>query len=62
MQRFASRRCSPSCSATLAAGALALAIGLRATSLVAPLGGLLAAAIIWYSPVRDMKTLESPPS
>jgi predicted MFS family arabinose efflux permease len=40
--------------ATLAAGLLAEAIGLRATSWLAPIGGLLGAAILWTSPVRGM--------
>jgi len=43
--------------ATLAAGVLAEAIGLRATSWLAPLGGLLGAAILWFSPVRHLITL-----
>ena len=43
--------------ATLAAGLLAEAIGLRATSWLAPLGGLLGAAILWFSPVRQLVTL-----
>ena len=43
--------------ATLAAGVLAEVIGLRATSWLAPLGGLLGAAILWFSPVRQMITL-----
>ena len=37
--------------ATLVAGLLAEAIGLRATSWLAPLGGLAGAAILWASPV-----------
>ncbi len=45
---------------TLAAGVLALYIGLRLTSFLAPLGGLLAAIIIWYSPVRRMGQLDAP--
>jgi hypothetical protein len=45
--------------ATLGAGALALVIGLRATSFLAPLGGLLAAAVIWFSPVRHLKSAEA---
>jgi predicted MFS family arabinose efflux permease len=45
--------------ATLGAGALALVIGLRATSFLAPLGGLLAAAVIWFSPVRHLKSVEA---
>ena len=43
--------------ATLAAGVLAEVIGLRATSWLAPIGGLLGAAILWFSPVRQMVTL-----
>jgi MFS family permease len=43
--------------ATLAAGVLAEVIGLRATSWLAPLGGLLAAAILWWSPVRHLVSL-----
>ena len=40
--------------ATLAAGLLAEAIGLRATAWLAPLGGLLGALILWASPVRTL--------
>ena len=43
--------------ATLAAGVLAEVIGLRATSWLAPLGGLLGAAILWFSPVRHLLVL-----
>ena len=43
--------------ATLAAGILAEAIGLRATSWLAPVGGLLGAAILWFSPVRHLLVL-----
>ncbi len=43
--------------ATLAAGILAEVIGLRATSWLAPLGGLLAALILWASPVRGLLVL-----
>ena len=46
--------------ATLAAGVLAENIGLRATSWLAPLGGLLGAAILWASPVRHLVTLPAP--
>jgi predicted MFS family arabinose efflux permease len=46
--------------ATLAAGILAEAIGLRATSWLAPLGGLLGAAILWFSPVRHLIVLPTP--
>jgi MFS family permease len=44
-------------SATLAAGLLAEVIGLRPTMWLAPLGGVLAAAILWFSPVRRLKGL-----
>jgi MFS family permease len=47
--------------ATLAAGLLAEAIGLRATAWLAPLGGLLAAAILWASPVRALLVLPARP-
>ncbi|MEO8437264.1 MAG: MFS transporter [Chloroflexota bacterium] len=43
--------------ATIGAGVLAEAIGLRATSWLAPLGGLLGAAILWFSPVRHLMVL-----
>jgi MFS family permease len=47
--------------ATLGAGLLAEAIGLRATSWLAPLGGLVAAAILWASPVRRLRVLPEQP-
>lgn len=47
--------------ATLAAGLLAESIGLRATSWLAPLGGLVAAAILWFSPVRGLLVLPERP-
>jgi predicted MFS family arabinose efflux permease len=43
--------------ATLAAGVLAEVIGLRATAWLAPLGGLLGAAILFWSPVRHLDVL-----
>ena len=43
--------------ATIGAGLLAEVIGLRLTSLLAPLGGLLAAAILYWSPVRTLRDL-----
>ena len=43
--------------ATLAAGVLAEVIGLRATSWLAPLGGVIAALILWASPVRSLIAL-----
>ena len=48
--------------ATLAAGLLAEAIGVRATSWLAPLGGLLGALILWASPVRTLLVLPERPS
>jgi len=43
--------------ATVGAGLLAEVIGLRATSLLAPLGGVLAAAVLYWSPVRHLYEL-----
>ena len=43
--------------ATLGAGLLAEVIGLRATSWLAPIGGLVGAAILWFSPVRQLVSL-----
>jgi MFS family permease len=43
--------------ATIGAGLLAEVIGLRATAFLAPLGGLLAAAILYWSPVRELRDL-----
>jgi Major Facilitator Superfamily. len=43
--------------ATLGAGLLAEVIGLRATAWLAPLGGLIGAAILWWSPVRTLHVL-----
>ena len=45
--------------ATLAAGVLAEVIGLRATAWLAPFGGLLGAAVLWFSPVRLLVTLSA---
>lgn len=47
--------------ATLLAGLLAEAIGLRAVTWLAPLGGLLGAAILWASPVRTLVALPERP-
>jgi len=41
--------------ATLAAGLLAEVIGLRAVAVIAPLGALAGAAVIWFSPVRSLQ-------
>ncbi len=43
--------------ATIGAGLLAEVIGLRATAFLAPIGGVLAAAILWWSPVRGLISL-----
>jgi len=43
---------------TLGAGALALAIGLRATAFLAPIGGVVALLVLWASPVRDLRALD----
>ncbi len=43
--------------ATLVAGVLAEVIGLRATSWLAPVGGLVGAAVLWFSPVRQLIVL-----
>lgn len=42
---------------TLAAGALAVQIGLRETAFIAPIGGLLGALILWLSPVRRLQSV-----
>ena len=42
--------------ATLTAGVLAVAVGLRFTLFLAPLGAVVAAAIIWLSPLRRLRT------
>ncbi len=42
---------------TIIAGLLAEVIGLRATSFLAPLGGVIAAAVLWWSPVRVLRDL-----
>ena len=44
--------------ATLGAGLLAEVIGLRAVAVLAPLGALGGAAIIWFSPVRSLRIHE----
>jgi len=45
---------------TLGAGVLALQIGLRETTFLAPLGGVLAAIFMWFSPLRRMKQMPEP--
>jgi MFS family permease len=47
--------------ATLGAGLLAEAIGLRPTLVLAPIGGLLGALILWRSPVRALVSLPGLP-
>ena len=46
--------------ATLAAGVLAAMVGLRTTMWLAPFGALLAAWILWRSPVRHLRELPEP--
>lgn len=43
--------------ATIGAGLLAEVIGLRATAFLAPVGGVLAAVVLWRSPVAGLRTL-----
>jgi len=43
--------------ATLGAGVIAEAVGVRATAWIAPFGGLVAAAVLWASPVRRLVEL-----
>lgn len=43
--------------ATLAAGVLAESIGLRAAAWLAPFGGVVGAVVLWFSPVRGLRTL-----
>jgi predicted MFS family arabinose efflux permease len=45
--------------ATLAGGLVAEAVGLRAAAFLAPLGALIGAGAIWFSPVRRLRTIES---
>jgi MFS family permease len=47
--------------ATVGAGLFAEAVGLRAAAFLAPLGGLVAAAALWLSPARRLRTLPSEP-
>jgi MFS family permease len=48
--------------ATLGAGALALVIGLRETAFLGVIGGVVAALILWRSPVRRLRTLDDQPA
>jgi predicted MFS family arabinose efflux permease len=43
--------------ATIGGGLLAEVIGLRATAFLAPLGGVVAAGVLWWSPVRILRDL-----
>ncbi len=47
--------------ATIAGGVLAEAVGLRAALFVAPAGALLAAAALWFSPARSLRSLPAEP-
>jgi MFS family permease len=44
--------------ATLGSGVLALVIGLRETAFLGPLGGAVAALVLWLSPVRNMRAIQ----
>jgi MFS family permease len=46
---------------TIGAGLLAEVIGLRATAFLAPLWGVAAAAVLWWSPVRLLRDLPAAP-
>jgi MFS family permease len=48
--------------ATIGAGLLAEVIGLRATAFLAPMGGVAAAAVLWWSPVRRLRDLPRSPT
>jgi predicted MFS family arabinose efflux permease len=43
--------------ATIGGGLLAEVVGLRATAFLAPLGGVVAAGVLWWSPVRILREL-----
>ncbi|HEX5578140.1 MAG TPA: hypothetical protein VFY43_00550, partial [Candidatus Limnocylindria bacterium] len=47
--------------ATIAAGLAAEAVGLRNAAFLAPIGALAAAAFLWFSPVRTLRTLPAEP-
>jgi MFS family permease len=47
--------------ATLLAGFLALELGLRATAVLGPLGGIFGAIVLWFSPVRRLRTVQDQP-
>ncbi|MEO5965883.1 MAG: MFS transporter, partial [Candidatus Limnocylindrales bacterium] len=44
--------------ATILGGVLAEVIGLRGAAFLAPIGALLGAAAIWFSPVRHLRRIE----
>ncbi|HEX2194123.1 MAG TPA: MFS transporter [Candidatus Limnocylindria bacterium] len=48
--------------ATIGAGFAAEAIGLRNAAFLAPLGALVAAGALWFSPVRGLRTLPAEPA
>ena len=45
--------------ATLLTGVLALMIGVRAAAFLAPIGGVVAALIVFWSPVRQLRVIDS---
>jgi MFS family permease len=44
--------------ATIAAGLIAEAVGLRWATVLAPIGALLGAVAVWFSPVRTLRSVE----
>jgi MFS family permease len=47
--------------ATIGGGLFAEAVGLRAAAFLAPVGALIAAAALWFSPVRSLRILPAEP-
>ena len=47
--------------ATIGGGLFAEVVGLREAAFLAPLGGIVAAAALWFSPVRSLRTLPAAP-
>jgi hypothetical protein len=47
--------------ATVGGGLFAEAVGLRAAAFLAPVGALVAAAALWFSPARSLRTLPTEP-
>jgi MFS family permease len=47
---------------TIAGGLIAEAVGLRTATVVGLLGGVVAVAFLWLSPIRRMRTMPVPPT